>query len=87
MYILICCHFRRQKCDQERSQKYFKLHRPYNNNTLYVKYKNKNYTSKNRGNWNHLKIIKKYLKTYRKNATSRNRSKQPHWALHTYLEE
>jgi len=38
-----------------------------------VKRKNNSDTSKNRGNWNHLKITQ----------TVSEQKKQPHWALHT----
>ena len=54
-------HFRRQKFDQERSQKHFKLYRPYNNNTFYVKCKIKNYASKIRAIGTISKSFKKYL--------------------------
>jgi hypothetical protein len=47
------------KCDQERSQKYFKTQRSYKTNTLHVKCQNESDTSTNRGNGNFLKITSK----------------------------
>jgi len=49
----------RQKCDQERISEDLTIEIPYSGNTVQVEPKNKSDTSKNRGDWNHFKIIHK----------------------------
>jgi len=51
-----CWNFRRQICDQERSREDYGI-KLCNRSTAHVGGENKNDTNKNRGNWNHLKII------------------------------
>ena len=56
-----CCNFRRLKFVQERIGENFGICRPYNRNGAYDECKHESDTSKNRGNWNHLKTIHKTL--------------------------
>ena len=56
-----CRNFRSQKCAQERKREDSKIRRSYNRNTEHVEYKSISDTSNNRGDWNHLKLFRKYL--------------------------
>ena len=46
----------RQKYDQERRRRDFKIQRSYNRNTPHVECESKSNTGNNRGDWNHIKI-------------------------------
>ena len=73
----------RQKCDQERISEDLTIEIPYSGNTVQVEPKNKSDTSKNRGDWNHFKIIHKIPEQPTGKHKLRNCSKQPYLMLHT----
>ena len=59
MYVNRCCSFRREKCDQERSQKVSEIHRPYKRNIAHVECNKKSDNSNKRDNWYHNQNIQK----------------------------
>jgi hypothetical protein len=55
--------------------------------TAHVERKNGSDASRNRGNWNHLRIIQKVPEKYRENTTPRKRRKHSHLGTAGILEK